>query len=128
MKEWTDDEYLLYVNAREGSCLWEILADRTQSEDEKLWEEYTPVFSRLIVRWQRAGFLKVRRGPEWPAAYVGDDVPTDQIAALVQDPASWKYEEEPTIFIAVTVGDRPITDLEEDIGESPWTSQPDQRS
>ncbi|MFE2540468.1 hypothetical protein [Actinacidiphila glaucinigra] len=108
MQEWTDDEYLLYVNAREGSRLWEILADRTQSADEKLWEEYVPAFSRLIVRWQRLGFLKVRRGTEWPVAYVGDDVPTDQVASLVQDPASWKYAEEPSIVIAVTVGDRPI--------------------
>ncbi|WP_326580529.1 hypothetical protein OIE69_40935 [Actinacidiphila glaucinigra] len=65
MKEWTDDEHLFYVNASEGSRLWEMLANHTQSE-----EEYVPVFSRLIVRWQRLGFLKVRQGPEWPAVYV----------------------------------------------------------
>ncbi|MEU3305424.1 hypothetical protein ABZ729_37310 [Streptomyces sp. NPDC006678] len=85
MKEWTDDEYLLHVNAREGASLWEILADRTQSEDESLWETYIPVFSRLIVRWQRLGFIKVYRGSEWPADIHGEEVPTDQVPDLVQD-------------------------------------------
>ncbi|MFJ6632632.1 hypothetical protein ACIQMR_14750 [Streptomyces sp. NPDC091376] len=35
------------------------------------------------------------------------------MSELVQDPASWRYEEEPTTLIVVVVGDRDIAELEE---------------
>ncbi|MFI8182416.1 hypothetical protein ACIF70_18115 [Actinacidiphila glaucinigra] len=113
MKNWTDDEYCLYINAREYAPLWVILADRSQSQDENLWQQYIPVFSRLILHWQRLGFIKLHHGSEWPAPDGGDEVSLGESAGVVEDPASWQYEDEPKTFCYITVGDRDIEELDE---------------
>ncbi|GAA4887295.1 hypothetical protein ACFPM3_20670 [Streptomyces coeruleoprunus] len=117
--KWADEEYCLYVNASEGSTLWQILADWTQSEDEELWKQHIPLFSRLIVQWHRWGFLKVRQGAEWMAAALGDEVPADRLEAVLGDPANWEYDENPKVYTFVTVGDRDIVELKDERGEIP---------
>ncbi|WUD78331.1 hypothetical protein OG937_44770 [Streptomyces sp. NBC_00510] len=79
-------------------------------------QEAVPVFGRLIVRRQRLGFIKVRRGTTWDAATVGTQVPADQVTALARDPAVWRYEEQPAVAITAVLGDRDITGLEAGIG------------
>ncbi|MGD6740884.1 MULTISPECIES: hypothetical protein [unclassified Streptomyces] len=42
MKEWQDDEYCLFINGGEGSGLWAVLADFSETEDEEEWRTHIP--------------------------------------------------------------------------------------
>ncbi|MFF9340196.1 MULTISPECIES: hypothetical protein [unclassified Streptomyces] len=113
MKDMTREEYCLYVNMREGSSLWEILADFTQSENEDVWVSCIPEFSRLILKWQRLGFLKIAQSVKWPAVTYGDEVSGEKLDALIRDFRSWGYAEEPELYVEVTLGARNISELDE---------------
>ncbi|MFE6039855.1 hypothetical protein [Streptomyces sp. NPDC056452] len=113
MKEWTDDEYCLHVNAREGSYLWMLLSDRSQSEDEEIWKSHIPAFRDLISQWVQLGFVKLCQGADWPVDLSTSEVPPDEVDGVLADPTSWQYEENPSRYTAVTVGDRDITELDE---------------
>ncbi|MGW1508717.1 hypothetical protein [Streptomyces sp. NPDC002394] len=92
------------MNVQEGANLWEILADRTQSEDESVWERYIPEFSRIILEWQALGFLKVFRSVEWPAHDCGTEISGEQLETLLNDHASWEYSDHPSVYVAVAPG------------------------
>ncbi|WP_405748362.1 hypothetical protein OG232_00075 [Streptomyces sp. NBC_01411] len=109
----SEDEYCLHVNAREGSSLWMILADRTQSEDEEDWAQYIPVFSRIIECWSRLGFVRLFQGREFPVDLSGEEVDVGDIPDLLRDPNSWAYEENPTWTICIVLGDRDLVELED---------------
>ncbi|MFD8077944.1 hypothetical protein ACFV3E_35430 [Streptomyces sp. NPDC059718] len=79
-------------------------------------QEAVTVFGGLIVRRQRLGFIKVRRGTTWDTATAGTQVPADQVTDLVRDPAVRRYEEQPAVSITAVLGDRDITGLEAGIG------------
>ncbi|MFF1686662.1 MULTISPECIES: hypothetical protein [unclassified Streptomyces] len=113
MKDWADDEYCLYVNGGEASDLWAVLADWTQGEDEEEWKRHIPRFARLIAYWQPLGFIRVFRSDEWPAYGAGQEVTGEELTELLADPRSWAYAEEPTQWICVASGHRPISELEE---------------
>ncbi|MFE6904056.1 hypothetical protein ACFVFJ_45885 [Streptomyces sp. NPDC057717] len=111
MVDWEDDEYCLYVNAREASSLWMILADWTQSEDEELWKSSIPRFAAIITCWQRLGFIKVFQAEEWPAHLEGVEISSSDLPRLLRDPRSWEYSENPKRVICIAIGDRDITEL-----------------
>jgi hypothetical protein len=117
MKDWQDDEYCLYVNGRENSDLWSLLADRSDSGDEQEWVKHIPRFTRLIACWSRLGFIKVFRSDEWPAGHTGEEATGQELDELLADPQSWEYTEEPTRWICVASGDREIQELEEGMCE-----------
>ncbi|MGW0858030.1 hypothetical protein [Streptomyces sp. NPDC002690] len=109
----SEDEYCLHVNAREGSLLWMILADRTQSEDEKDWVPYIPVFAKLIECWSSNGFVRLFRGTEFPIDVSGEEVPAGEVSDLLGDMSSWAYAEESQPAICVVRGDRDLVELED---------------
>ncbi|MEU6371878.1 hypothetical protein [Streptomyces sp. NPDC046909] len=113
MKKWEDDEYCLFINGGEGSDLWSVLADWTQSEDEEEWKRHIPRFARLISCWQPLGFIKVFRSDSPPAYYTGEEVTGEALTELLADPRSWEYSEHPTQWFCVASGDREISELEE---------------
>ncbi|MCC3650641.1 hypothetical protein LIX60_03870 [Streptomyces sp. S07_1.15] len=117
MKDWQDDEYCLYVNGGEGSDLWSLLADWSDSEDERERVKHIPRFARLIACWSRLGFIKVFRSDEWPADHTGEEVTGQELDELLADPQSWEYTEEPTRWICVASGDRDIQELEDGMCE-----------
>ncbi|MFD4688992.1 hypothetical protein [Streptomyces sp. NPDC058463] len=117
MKEWpkwTEDEYCLYVNSRELSPLWSLLADRTQSDRQKVWVTKIPAFAELIERWARLQFVQLFAGAEWPPPHIsGQKVPDADVAVVLSDPESWRCFENPTRVITVALGERDISELEE---------------
>ncbi|MHC5256631.1 hypothetical protein ACYSUO_01990 [Streptomyces sp. UC4497] len=112
MKDLQDDEYYLLVNGREGSSLWELLADLSGSEDEEEWKRHIPRFSRLIRCWQHLGFIKVFQSDEWPAHLTSEEVTGQALDTLLADPTSWEYQD-PDRWTSVGSGDRDIQELEE---------------
>ncbi|MEE1928008.1 hypothetical protein V1J52_07330 [Streptomyces sp. TRM 70351] len=107
---WTDDEYCLYVNAVEGSTLWMILADRSDSEDEDEWVEYAAIFSPLTAKWARLGYVKLMRGVDWPIDLRGEVVPDEEIESVLADPLTWKYSEDGQEQVCIILGDVNIVD------------------
>ncbi|MFD3474532.1 hypothetical protein [Streptomyces sp. NPDC058695] len=55
------------------------------------------------------------RSDEWPAYGAGREVTGEELTELLTDPRSWAYAEEPTQWICVACGDRPISELEEGV-------------
>ncbi|MGW4650162.1 hypothetical protein [Kitasatospora sp. NPDC004289] len=112
MRALTRDEECLLVNAREGTELWAVLADRAETEEDEERDSYVPLFTALITDWTREGYVRLRRGGAWPHWLTdGRDVPVEEVPAVLADPASWAYEEEPVSVVAVVVGARPVDDL-----------------
>ncbi|WP_327174879.1 hypothetical protein OG599_05915 [Streptomyces sp. NBC_01335] len=109
----SEDEYCLHVNAREGSLLWMVLADRAQSEDEREWVQYIPVFTKLIECWSSMGFVRLFRGTEFPVDISGEEVPAEKVSELLGDASSWAYVEEPQPAICVVLGDRDLVELKD---------------
>ncbi|WP_327148392.1 hypothetical protein [Nocardia sp. NBC_01329] len=91
----TDEEECVRINAREMSHLWSVLADWTESEDEEIWKQHVPVFSEIIARWDAQGYVEVYSGPEWPAHERGHRVAGAELTALLADPDTWTYHEDP---------------------------------
>lgn len=112
--KWTEDEYCLYVNCRELSPLWSLLADRTQSGDPEVWATKIAAFTELIERWARLKFVQLYAGSEWPPPHVsGQKVPDDDVAAVLSDPERWRCLDNPTRVITVALSERDIAELEE---------------
>ncbi|MEU9096033.1 hypothetical protein [Streptomyces sp. NPDC048428] len=113
-EQWSEDEYCLYVNCREASPLWSLLADRTQSDSAEVWKTKIPAFADLIARWSRLGFVVLFAGKGWPPPHIsGQRVLDGDVESVLSDPASWQCHENPTRVIAVVLGERDISELEE---------------
>ncbi|MGW6399906.1 hypothetical protein [Streptomyces sp. NPDC055134] len=80
-------------------------------------EEAHPRFVRLIACRQPLGFIRVFRSDERPAYGAGQEVTGEELTELLTGPRSWAYAEEPTQWICVASGDRPISELEEGMGD-----------
>ncbi|MBB5117431.1 hypothetical protein [Streptomyces eurocidicus] len=98
--EWLpgDEEECVLLNAREMSPLWSVLADWTDSEDEAEWVAVAPVFAEIIERWDKAGYVCVYRGDEWPAHEGGERVTGEALEALLRLPSTWEYREGPPVI------------------------------
>ncbi|MFJ7770098.1 hypothetical protein ACIQ1J_17245 [Streptomyces sp. NPDC097107] len=112
MRDLQDDEYCLFINGGEGSDLWALLSDWSDSEDEEEWKKHIPRFSRLIRCWQRLGFIKVYQSGEWPAHLTSEAVTGQALDDLLADPAGWE-DQDPDRWTCVGSGDRDIHELEE---------------
>ncbi|MFZ3554880.1 hypothetical protein [Streptomyces sp. BH055] len=133
MKDFQDDEYCLFINGGEGSDLWSLVADWSETEDEEEWRTHIPRFSRLIRCWQHLGFIKVFQSDEWPANLTSQEVTGQALDDLLSDPTSWEYQD-PERWTCVASGDRDIDELEEGMcdrecltpppAESTWRSLP----
>ncbi|MFE3664204.1 hypothetical protein ACFXOR_14725 [Streptomyces sp. NPDC059164] len=110
MREMNEDEYFLYVNVLEGAALWSILADRSGSEDEAVWEAFIPVYSNLLIRWVQIGYVKLVAGEGWAAAEAGRDIPQGLAVGVLADTSSWRYVPEGGTQICVVPGEVRITD------------------
>ncbi|MEU2798789.1 MULTISPECIES: hypothetical protein [unclassified Streptomyces] len=110
MREMNEDEYFLYVNVLEGAALWSILADRSGSEDEAVWEAFIPVYSDLLIRWVQLGYVKLVAGEGWTAAETGRDIPQGLAVGVLADTSSWRYVPEGGTQICVVPGEVRITD------------------
>ncbi|MCD9141800.1 hypothetical protein [Streptomyces albireticuli] len=92
-----DEEECVLVNAREMAPLWSVLADWTGSEDEAEWAVAAPAFAEIIRRWDKAGYVHVYCGGEWPAHEGGERVTGEALEALLRNPSTWEYREHPPV-------------------------------
>ncbi|RLV08678.1 hypothetical protein CTZ27_07845 [Streptomyces griseocarneus] len=94
----SEEEECVLVNAREMSPLWSVLADWTGSEEEADWVTVAPVFAEIIGRWEKAGYVEVYRGDEWPAHEGGERVTGEALEEMLRCPSTWEYREIPPVI------------------------------
>ncbi|MFF4161095.1 hypothetical protein [Streptomyces sp. NPDC001678] len=104
MESITHEEEYVRFNAREYSPLWSLLADWSKSEDEEEWRQHIPVFTEIISRWSRKGYIAVHVGPEWPAFDGGELITGPDLERLLEDHTTWEYEENPDRVIGLSPG------------------------
>ncbi|MBC2879475.1 MULTISPECIES: hypothetical protein [Streptomyces] len=101
----TEEEEYVYGNSREGSDLWALLSDWSESEDEEEWERHVPLFAGIVSRWCRKGYIDVYEGPEPPAWMDGRRITGAELDRLLADPAAWRYREHPDSVFGLALGE-----------------------
>ncbi|MBZ4321187.1 hypothetical protein [Streptomyces huiliensis] len=114
----TEEEEYVYVNSREGSPLWSLLADWSDSEDEEEWKRHVPLFAGIVSRWCRKGYIDVFEGPEMPAWWGGRRISGAELDRLLADPAAWEYRESPESVIGLALGEN-VREIATPPGEPP---------
>lgn len=106
---WEDDEYCLLVNAKEGSPLWSLLADWSDTEDEEEWRRHIPRFSSLIAHWHRAGYVRLFQGEDWATGPDAQEVTAADVPGLLADPDTWAWRDFSERVTIVALTEREIT-------------------
>ncbi|GGX70848.1 hypothetical protein [Streptomyces hiroshimensis] len=101
----SEEEECVLVNAREMSPLWSVVADWTRGGDDAECSAVVPVFTEIIGRWERAGYVEVYRSDEWPAHEAGERLTGDVLEEALRRPSTWAYREGPPVIGLLAAAD-----------------------